>query len=180
MAANNAGYEFEREIGESARHLGWACYKMQAAMSGYEARTRGARVQPAPFDFLMVVEGRAIGIELKSSRAGTPFPFDRLTIDCLKGMEALERSGGRGYIIINMRAGRNNVAWAVALGAWYEIMGRLLPRKSIPVPFDGPEFVEIPRGRVAGLHGEKLIWDLRCLVSTEGTAQVPPQARARP
>lgn len=164
------GNIFESEIQRSANLLGLYYLKLSPP--------RGAGYfNTSPYDSLIIDNGRAIALELKSQKMWGSFPISNIAEHQLDGLQKMLDIGCAAYLLFNFRRKQSgaktvncNRAFGIHFSDWASMVCDLpthngKPRQSIPADmFLLPPFFEI--GRVHTLKEEKkqLAWNLSCLL----------------
>ena len=170
MAAKNLGRTFEREIQQSALHLGWLYWKLAVPMSTRTNRTTNstylAKLQEPPYDAFLVQPhgGRHVALEFKSLAVRGTFPLKNIKDHQFDALERVDQVGGMAWMVVRLPEPLE--AWAIRGQDLVKLRNDLAnlpkPRVSIPIGTltDETKFTKVLRTRVEG----KTIWDLRVLV----------------
>lgn len=129
-------------------------------------RIKGSRFGVSrPFDFIALCNGTFIGIEAKQSRNATSLPFANLKNHQVEALKEIERCGGVGYLLVNVRltksSPQSNRMFALTprqVEYWWNIQDE---RKSIPVSWMEENCIEVKRVKLP--NSDKYGWDLRIL-----------------
>lgn len=124
MPKPKSGFYFERDIINSAAFLGAHVHKIPNTLFGSFGR-RGI------YDILALYNGVYVGIECKVISSALSFPFGRVEPQQVSALEEVQKCGGRGVILINVRVPRKQDAYIVPINDFLHLRSTL-DRKSIP------------------------------------------------
>jgi recombination protein U len=129
LAANAAGYAFEREIRVGGETQGIHIRKIPITKYATFAKD-------GVYDFFAVWKGIPAGIEAKASKTEQSFPFSRLEPHQILALKQIHDCGGRGYILINVRTGRKQKCYVLPILLYLDWRAKFaaVGRKSIPLP----------------------------------------------
>lgn len=143
------GRQFEREIAQSARLLGDGVYLQRISV----ASSRSLRfVGGGGVDFVGVIHGLPVALELKAISEGDRFRLNRVTEAQVSTLVHFARAGGLGLILIRVREGRTPTVHVLSIHQYLDVLQRC---KSLAGQQWG-EFEQLPRLDYPG----QVLWDL--------------------
>jgi len=160
MAKNACGYSFEKEIATSGRFYGMHIRKIPI--------TQYASVKlEGVYDFYAIWNGIPVAIECKATRTESSFPFNRVEKHQLDALQEMVNSGGRAYILINIRRGRKQTAYYLSVEEFTRLRNHYSKqgRKSIPLG----DMVKLP---TLERCQNPTRWDIRVLFNTETSQEI--------
>lgn len=145
---NNSGISFEREVVSSGRKLGMHIFKI-ASYKFTKYAIRGL------YDIILIYKGIPCGVECKAMAEPVSFNFNRVQDNQVAALLELEKNGGKGYILLNIR-GRNPKMYYIPILEFLKLKEEYnkAGRNSIPV-IDYPKLKAATR-----IPGKTILWNL--------------------
>lgn len=142
------GYYFERDIVNSGRALGAHIFKIPS--THYGASPHGV------YDILLVMDGKAIGIECKATAAEGSFNVHIVKDWQEKALLDIEAKGGKGFILLNIRK-RQQVTYVLPIKRYVRHKAQLLKEGKASISWEDLQtYAKLPRN--------KTVWDLTFLL----------------